>query len=126
MNAVPADLFFTPDHEWVSDPTGKVARVGVTAYAATALGDVVFIDLPAVGAVVAAGTECGEIESTKSVSPLFAPVSGVVTAVNEAVLDAPETVSDDPFGAGWLFEVAPEGVAELLGPAAYAALIEQG
>ncbi|MDR2347795.1 MAG: glycine cleavage system protein GcvH [Bifidobacteriaceae bacterium] len=126
MTTVPAELFFTPDHEWVKDPAGPTARVGVTEYAASALGDVVFLELPVVGGAVAAGAECGEIESTKSVSPLFSPVSGVVTAVNEAVVDAPELVNQDPFGDGWLFEVAPEGQAELLDPAAYAALTQEG
>jgi glycine cleavage system H protein len=122
MTAVPEDLFFTEDHEWVRHPQGPAARVGVTAFAATALGDVVFLELPQVGDAVTAGDECGEIESTKSVSALYSPVTGVVTAVNEAAVEAPELVNQDPYGAGWLFEAAPEGAAELLDPAAYAAL----
>ncbi|MDR2372930.1 MAG: glycine cleavage system protein GcvH [Bifidobacteriaceae bacterium] len=126
MSSTPADLFFTPDHEWVADPGGPRARVGVTAFAAEALGDVVFVSLPAVGDHVDAGGECGEIESTKSVSPLYAPVAGEVTAVNEAVLNAPELVNEEPFGAGWLFEVAPTAAADLLDAAAYAALTEAG
>ncbi|MDR1633600.1 MAG: glycine cleavage system protein GcvH [Bifidobacteriaceae bacterium] len=122
---IPADLFFTADHEWVSDPGGPTARVGVTEFAAVALGDVVFLSLPAVGDAVAAGAECGEIESTKSVSPLYAPVSGEVTAVNEAVLNAPELVNQDPFGVGWLFEVSPTAQGDLLDAAAYAPLTAQ-
>ncbi|MDR2379098.1 MAG: glycine cleavage system protein GcvH [Bifidobacteriaceae bacterium] len=125
MTAVPDDRFFTADHEWVRDPEGPKARVGVTEFAAQALGDVVFLSLPAVGDDVAAGAECGEIESTKSVSPLFAPVSGEVVAVNQAVLDAPELVNADPFGEGWLFEVAPTAIGDLLDAAAYAPLTEQ-
>ncbi|MDR2114359.1 MAG: glycine cleavage system protein GcvH [Bifidobacteriaceae bacterium] len=125
MTTVPPNLFYTAEHEWVDYPEGPSARVGVTEYAATALGDVVFLDLPGVGDVVTAGGECGEIESTKSVSPLFAPVSGTVIAINQEVLDAPELVNQDPFGAGWLFEVEPEGSAELLDPSAYAALTQE-
>ncbi|MDR2380389.1 MAG: glycine cleavage system protein GcvH [Bifidobacteriaceae bacterium] len=125
MSSIPADLFFTADHEWVKDPAGPTARIGVTEFAASALGDVVFLELPELGASVEAGAECGEIESTKSVSPLFSPVSGVVTEVNAAVLDAPELVNEDAFGVGWLFEVAPQGEADLLDPAAYAALIAE-
>jgi glycine cleavage system H protein len=119
---VPPDLFFTADHEWVWHPDGPAARIGVTDFAATALGDVVFLSLPVVGETVEAGSECGEIESTKSVSPLYAPVSGEVIAVNEAVIDTPELVNEDPFGEGWLFDVAPTGQGELLDAAAYAAL----
>ncbi|MDR2566277.1 MAG: glycine cleavage system protein GcvH [Bifidobacteriaceae bacterium] len=119
---IPADLFFTADHEWVRDPGGPTARVGVTEFAAQSLGDVVFLSLPAVGDPVSAGAECGEIESTKSVSPLFAPVSGQVTAVNEAVLSAPELVNEDPYGEGWLFEVAPTAQGDLLDCDAYAPL----
>jgi glycine cleavage system H protein len=119
----PAGLHYTVEHEWVADPTGPVARVGVTAHAVSALGDVVFLGLPAVGDTVSAGAECGEIESTKSVSALYAPVSGVVTAVNEAAVAAPEIVNADPYGEGWLFEVGqPTAQARLLDAAAYAAL----
>jgi glycine cleavage system H protein len=120
---IPADLYYTRDHEWVSAPEGPTARVGVTEFAASAMGDVVFVDLPEVGSEVVGGTECGEIESTKSVSSVFAPVTGTVTAVNQAVIDAPELVNEDPFGKGWLFEVASaRSAAELLDPTGYAAL----
>ncbi|MDR1824393.1 MAG: glycine cleavage system protein GcvH [Bifidobacteriaceae bacterium] len=124
---IPASLSYTADHEWVSAPQGPTARVGVTEYAAQALGDVVFLDLPAVGQAVTGGEQCGEIESTKSVSALFAPVSGTVSAVNQAAVDAPELVNEDPFGEGWLFEVSPvSGQGELLGAEAYAALTAEG
>ncbi|MDR1441608.1 MAG: glycine cleavage system protein GcvH [Bifidobacteriaceae bacterium] len=125
MTTVPADLLFTADHEWVRHATGPTARVGVTEFAAAALGDVVFLSLPVVGDTVTAGQECGEIESTKSVSPLYAPVSGKVSAVNEVAIDAPELVNEDPFGTGWLFEVAPTGPGDLLDPAAYEALTKE-
>ncbi|MDR0944770.1 MAG: glycine cleavage system protein GcvH [Bifidobacteriaceae bacterium] len=122
---IPSDLKYTSEHEWVKDPEGPVARVGITDHAAGSLGDVVYLDLPEVGAQVTAGEPCGEVESTKSVSELFAPVSGTVTAVNDQASDAPETVNQDPYGAGWLFEVQPAGQAQgLLDPAAYAALVE--
>jgi glycine cleavage system H protein len=120
---IPAELSYTKDHEWVSTPEGPTARVGVTDFAAQSLGDVVFLELPEVGSEVTGGEECGEIESTKSVSSLFAPVSGTVTAVNQAVVDAPELVNEDPYGQGWLFEVAPDGGdADLLDPGAYATI----
>jgi glycine cleavage system H protein len=89
------------------------------------LGDVVFVDLPRVGDTVTAGAECGEIESTKSVAPLYSPVSGQVVAVNQAVVDAPELVNQDPFGEGWLFTAEPQGEADLLDAAAYAALLAE-
>jgi len=120
----PPTLGYTTEHEWVADPNGPTAKVGVTDYAAEALGDVVFLDLPEVGDQLAPGVECGEIESTKSVSSLFAPVGGTVTAVNEAVIDAPELVNQDPYGQGWLFELAPDGQSgELLDAAAYRELV---
>jgi glycine cleavage system H protein len=101
----PEDLKYTPDHEWVRSGNGSTIRVGITDYAAEQLGDIVFASLPTVGDVVAAGDACGELESTKSVSDIFCPVAGVVTAIN-AVLDGnPETVNVDPYGDGWLFEL---------------------
>ena len=120
----PESLWYTEDHEWVEDPNGASAKVGVTSFAAEALGDVVFLDLPQVGDEIAAGAECGEIESTKSVSSIFAPISGTVSAINQAVLDNPELVNQNPFGQGWLFEVTPSGeVAQLLDATAYGELI---
>ncbi|MCL1898335.1 MAG: glycine cleavage system protein H, partial [Micrococcales bacterium] len=95
-----------------------------TDFATKSLGDVVFIDLPQVGDQLTAGAECGEIESTKSVSSIFAPISGVVTAINQAAIDNPELVNQSPFSAGWLFEVTPSGeVGQLLDAAAYGELV---
>jgi glycine cleavage system H protein len=130
LTTIPSELFFTPEHEWVRDPGGPAARVGVTEYAADQLGDVVFVELPQAGDRVVAGEPCGDIESTKSISTVFAPVTGLVTAVNGAVLDAPELINRDPFGEGWLFEVAPEADLEgpdaLLDGDAYADLTAEG
>jgi glycine cleavage system H protein len=110
----PQDLSYTTDHEWVRLDGGR-ARVGITAYAQDALGDIVYVSLPAVGAALTAGTECGEIESTKSVSAVLAPVSGSVAEVNPELDGAPELVNSDPYGAGWMFEVAVAGDAALDG-----------
>lgn len=113
------DLRYSVDHEWLS--AEEPPRVGITAVASDALGEIVFVDLPEVGAEVEAGEPCGELESTKSVSDLVSPVTGTVVEVNEAVVDEPGTINADPYGAGWLFtvEVASEG--ELLSPEDYAA-----
>lgn len=100
----PADLRYTAEHEWVK-PSGPTARVGITAYAQDALGDIVYVSVPDPGATVTAGQSCGEVESTKSVSDIFAPVTGTVTAVNEALEDTPELLNSDPYGDGWIFEV---------------------
>jgi glycine cleavage system H protein len=107
----PADLRYTPDHEWVSVRDEGVVRVGITAYAQDALGDVVYVSLPAVGDTVEAGASCGEVESTKSVSDLYAPLSGEIVAVNEALDASPELVNSEPYGLGWMYEVrlADEG-----------------
>ena len=121
----PEHLQYTDQHEWVADADG-VATFGITAYAADALGDVVYVQLPEVGARVTAGDACGEIESTKSVSDLFAPVTGEVLAVNDAVVDKPELVNTDPFGDGWLVRVRHAGLPELLDPQAYAELTKEG
>jgi glycine cleavage system H protein len=120
---IPSNLFYTSEHEWVADPAGPIARVGITDFAASALGDVVFLDLPEVGQMVNAGEACGEVESTKSVSQLYAPVSGTVAEVNQEALDAPELVNEDPYGRGWLFtvEAAPPAPV-LLDANGYAAL----
>lgn len=97
-------LKYTPEHEWL-DIDGDIATVGITAYAAEKLGDVVFVELPDVDGTLASGTVVGEIESTKSVGELFAPVDGTVTAQNSDVVDDPSLVNSDPFGAGWLIKV---------------------
>lgn len=104
----PEQLRYTTDHEWVAEldgPTGAV-RIGITAFAQTALGDVVYVSLPAVGDTLTAGESCGEVESTKSVSDLFAPLSGAVTAVNTALDSAPELVNTAPYSDGWMYELA--------------------
>lgn len=102
--AAERDLKYTPEHEWLL-VDGDVATVGITAYAAEKLGDVVFVELPEEGSDVTAGRVVGEIESTKSVGELFAPVDGTVAEANSAVVDAPELVNSDPFGEGWLVKV---------------------
>ncbi|PPF20278.1 glycine cleavage system protein H [Rathayibacter sp. AY1G1] len=121
--AVPTELQYTSDHEWIR-VDGEVATVGITAYAADKLGDVVFVELPEAGARVEGGSVVGEIESTKSVGELFAPVDGEVLEANTAVVDSPELVNSDPFGEGWLirvrFDALPDG---LLDSAAYTELV---
>jgi glycine cleavage system H protein len=119
--ADPKDLKYTAEHEWVL-VEGSVATVGITAYAAEKLGDIVFVDLPKAGSTVAAGKVVGEIESTKSVGELFAPVNGTVVESNEAVSASPELVNSDPFGAGWLIKVEFTELPELLDFDAYTAI----
>ncbi|MFE7213279.1 glycine cleavage system protein GcvH [Streptomyces sp. NPDC001698] len=121
--SLPTDLNYTSDHEWIATG-GDVSTVGVTAHAADALGDVVYLDLPAVGATIKAGETCGEIESTKSVSDLFAPADGEIVEINEAAVADPGLVNADPFGAGWLFRLRITGTPDLLDATAYAALTE--
>jgi glycine cleavage system H protein len=123
--AVPTDRGYTAEHEWIQ-LGADVARVGITEYAANALGDIVFVDLPSVGDPVTAGRPCGELESTKSVSELFAPADGVVVTLNPQVESSPEVVNTDPFGEGWLFEMRVDGSPELLDAAAYEALTAPG
>jgi glycine cleavage system H protein len=101
----PLDLRYTPEHEWVRVSSDGVARVGITAFAQDALGDVVYVSLPAVGDQVRAGDSSGEVESTKSVSDLYAPLSGEIVAVNGALDSAPELVNTDPYGQGWMYDV---------------------
>jgi glycine cleavage system H protein len=123
---VPAGLRYTPEHEWVAID-GTTASIGITDHAQRALGDVVYVSMPAPGAMVRAGEPCGEVESTKSVSDLYSPVDGEVTEVNEEINDDPGLVNADPYGGGWLFRVRlaqaegdlPPG---LLSPAEYAEL----
>lgn len=119
---VPVDLVYSPEHEWVR-LDGSIATVGITAYAAAALGDVVYVQLPELGREVVVGDVTGEVESHKSVSEIFAPLDGEVVAVNQDLAGAAELVSDDPYGEGWLFrlEVAQDAV-DLLDPAQYVAL----
>ncbi|HHV22290.1 MAG TPA: glycine cleavage system protein GcvH [Propionibacterium sp.] len=113
MAEYPEDLRYSIDHEWVRPGNEMVVRVGITEYAAEQLGDIVYVQLPEVGESLEAGDACGELESTKSTSDLMAPVSGVVTAVNQTVADAPENINADAFGDGWLFEMEIESAEEL-------------
>ena len=115
-------LKYTSEHEWVL-VEGDTATVGITAYAAEKLGDVVFVELPKVGSTVASGTVVGEIESTKSVGELFAPVDGTVAEANEAVVADPSLVNSDPFGAGWLIKVTFSELPELMSYDEYTALV---
>ncbi|MBM0256925.1 glycine cleavage system protein GcvH [Micromonospora sp. 4G55] len=112
---IPEDLRYTAEHEWVVGADGGTLRVGITHFAQDALGDIVFVQLPDEGVVVAAGEPLGEIESTKSVSEIYAPVSGTVAARNEALGDTPEVINTDPYGAGWLLEITPDDPSALDG-----------
>jgi glycine cleavage system H protein len=121
---IPDDLRYSEEHEWVR-VDGTRARIGITDYAQDALGDIVFIDLPEVGSEVEVGGQLGEVESTKSVSEIYAPLPGTVAAVNDALADAPETINQDPYGEGWICELELASGAEpggLLDAAAYTAL----
>ena len=111
----PADLRYTDDHEWVREQGDGVVRVGITAFAQDALGDVVYVSLPAVGDTVTTGDSCGEVESTKSVSDIYAPLDGEVTAINEALDSAPENLNSDPYGEGWMFELRAADPAAVAG-----------
>ena len=131
--ATPDDRRYTDQHEWAlvqgTEGADTVVRVGITDHAQDALGDIVFVQLPEVGAEVGPGTPIGEVESTKSVSDIYSPVSGVVSAVNDALTDAPETVNGDPYGAGWLVEIRVSGddgdpIGGLLDAAAYEAVVD--
>ncbi|MFC5500994.1 glycine cleavage system protein GcvH [Lysinimonas soli] len=121
MTEPAADLKYTSEHEWVA-VDGDIATVGITAYAAEKLGDVVYVDLPKPGAAIAEGTVVGEIESTKSVGELFAPLAGEVVEANQAVVDRPDLVNADPFGDGWMIKVRFTELPALLTAAEYAAL----
>ena len=123
--SIPENLKYTKEHEWLS-LDGDVATVGITAFAAESLGDIVFVQLPAAGDTVTAGEVFGEVESTKSVSELYAPVSGEVVEVNEATSERPEVINSDPYTEGWLLKVRLTGDApELLDSAAYAELTQE-
>ncbi|GAA3167104.1 glycine cleavage system protein GcvH [Blastococcus jejuensis] len=131
--ATPNDRRYTDQHEWAlvqgTDDAATVVRVGITDHAQDALGDIVFVQLPAVGDEVTPGTPIGEVESTKSVSDVYAPLAGTVSAVNEALADAPETINADPYGEGWLVEIRVSGddgdpTSGLLDADAYQALVD--
>jgi glycine cleavage system H protein len=125
MAEVPPDLKYTAEHEWVRSEGGTTVRIGITDFAQSSLGDVVFVSLPELGASMKLGDAFGEVESTKSVSDLYAPVSGIVTGRNDALGEAPELVNSDPYGAGWIIEVElgePAQLDDLLDAGAYGTL----
>ena len=125
-DSIPADLKYTKEHEWAR-VQGKVVVVGVTAHAQESLGDVVYVELPKVGATVTEGKQFGVIESTKAVSELYSPVTGTVVKVNDALADNPSTVNTDPYGAGWIVEVElsdPKQVDALMDATAYGNLLK--
>jgi glycine cleavage system H protein len=131
VSEIPADLYYTEEHEWVQRAGDDTVRVGITDYAQSALGDVVFVQLPDVGADVKAGESFGEVESTKSVSDLYAPVSAKVVAVNGDLEANPQLVNSDPYGEGWLLDLRIEGAslddafAGLLDPDGYRATVAE-
>ena len=122
MSSIPEGLKYTKEHEWVSS-TGNVYTMGITDFAQGALGDIVYVQLPKVGEVLTAGKVCGEVESTKSVSEIFAAVSGAVIEINNALSQNPELLNSDPYGAGWLIEIeVPSKPSGLLSAAEYGAI----
>lgn len=123
MSSTPENIQYTKDHEWIStNPDGSV-RMGITDYAQGALGDIVYIQLPKLNAAVKGGAVCGEVESTKSVSEIYAPVSGTVVKVNEKLEANPELINSDPYGEGWIAEISQVELSEpLLSAAEYAAI----
>lgn len=125
MANVPEQLKYTKEHEWVSEVSANRYRVGITDYAQVALGDIVYIQLPKISDQIGAGKVCGEVESTKSVSEIYAPLSGKVVLVNDSLDSAPETLNKEPYGAGWIFEVeisSPSELESLLSAGDYASL----
>ncbi|RLK59427.1 glycine cleavage system protein GcvH [Actinokineospora cianjurensis] len=124
---IPEELRYTDEHEWVATKADDLVRVGITEYAQQQLGDVVFVQLPELGDRVEAGASIGEVESTKSVSDLYAPLTGEVVAVNDAAVEQPDLLNDDPYGEGWLFEIRvddPDALDALLDADAYQAITQ--
>jgi glycine cleavage system H protein len=122
MSSTPENLQYTKEHEWVLADANNY-MMGITDYAQSALGDIVYVQLPKIGESISAGTVCGEVESTKSVSEIFAPVTGVVSAINEALSSAPDLINSDPYGAGWLIKIdITTPPTELLTAGEYAAI----
>jgi glycine cleavage system H protein len=109
MSSIPDNLQYTKEHEWVSGNGSNVYRMGITDFAQAALGDIVYVQLPKVGETVTADKVCGEVESTKSVSEIFAPVTGKIVAINDSLTSTPELVNQDPYGNGWLAEIEVSG-----------------
>lgn len=128
MQEIPGDLKFLKSHEWARVEDKGTVTVGISDHAQGLLGDLVYVELPSVGDTVKAGTACAVVESVKAASDVYAPVSGEIIAINEALPDKPETINEDAYGDGWLFVVKPDNLAEeqdeLLDPDAYAELIE--
>lgn len=128
MSNIPDDLHYTESHEWVRANDDGSLTVGITHHAQDLLGDMVYIELPEAGADVSAGKDCAVVESVKAASDIYAPVSGVVTRVNESLRDAPETVNSDPYGEGWIFRMEPgnaDDVDALLDAAAYEQMVAE-
>jgi glycine cleavage system H protein len=127
MSNVPADLKYTKDHEWVRDNGDGSVTVGITDHAQELLGDLVFVDLPEVGAALESGGDCAVVESVKAASDVYSPLDGEVTEVNEALGDAPETINSDPYDAGWIFKMSLSDagqLGDLMDAAAYGELLE--
>ena len=123
MSSVPQNLSYTKEHEWVLPSGDGIVIFGITDYAQSALGDIVYVQLPKIGSTISAGTVCGEIESTKSVSEIFAPVSGEIVEVNQSLNQNPEKVNQSPYQDGWIAKVKTSGDASLLDASGYSALI---
>ena len=122
MSSIPNELSYTKEHEWVSS-SDLTITMGITDYAQAALGDIVYVQLPKVGEAVVAGKVCGEVESTKSVSDIYAPVTGTIVSINDALSNSPETINSDPYGAGWLAKIEVAAApSDLLTAAQYAEL----
>jgi glycine cleavage system H protein len=120
MSSIPNELSYTKEHEWVSS-VDQTFTMGITDYAQAALGDIVYVQLPKVGEAVVAGKVCGEVESTKSVSDIYAPVTGIIVAINDALSNSPETINSDPYGGGWLAKIEISAApSDLLTAAQYA------
>lgn len=124
MSSVPESLRYTKEHEWVSDNGDGTFTFGITDYAQSALGDIVYIQLPKLGATLSAGTVCGEVESTKSVSEIYAPVNGEIVEINDSLSSAPEKINSNPYEDGWIAKVKTSGPVPLLDASEYKALIE--
>lgn len=120
MSLIPDSLKYTKEHEWVSESSATVIRMGITDFAQAALGDIVYVQLPKIGDAVIADKVCGEVESTKSVSEIYAPVTGTVVAINDSLSNSPETINSDPYGAGWLAKIEVAAApSDLLSAAQY-------
>ena len=128
MSEIPEELLYAQSHEWVAEQDDGTVRVGITDHAQGELGDVVYVELPAVGTIVVAGTECAVVESVKAASDIYAPVSGEVVEINEALADSPETLNQSPYGDGWMLSIQPDSGADmsgLLDAAGYADSIDE-